>query len=391
MKNRKIHLRAVGVCKKNERIYFFNLTVKGVFYLDLCDYSVHFVHKFSCDEDREMSVTLSKSFIFGDKIYFFPGNGESIIRVYDIKNGQEEFIPIPQEEKDFAAMGFFQQNNKVYIVSYKYGFYVLDLQRQQVCRDEEINSLFDSEMLYTNLISTDKDTILIGKRGSNQLFEIDLCKKEIIYCKRLKEDIKIDRLCYDGEKCWILPMGSTNIYELDRTENAIRTYVYDNVNNESEVIQPYWDMVFLEDEILVLNCQMKNIVRINKDKKTIENPIGFPEGFRLNDMRIAGWSICAAHLILENEVLIFTIRGNMLLIYDKAEKRLIGKEMLVELDEVPQLRAVMEKDFLQQDIGVEDEDETVEVFMELLSRQEKKSLGLYKEGIGKRIFLNVND
>lgn len=348
MSDIQLPLKCATYCRVEDRIYFMTPIFNGLFYLDIKDLSVHFVHSFSYGEASARGLS-SCSMLYAGSIYFFP-NRANVIMKYDISKQEEQIIPIQgYSEEFFLTISAVKRGRFVYIFPYFLGkgVYKFDLQEQKVEKDKELSLLFPADAYCANIELVRDNSILLGMDQSDQLMEIDLDTKRIIYSKNLGRGIQIYSMYCEGNICWILSANMTDIYKWNRKTDTIEVYKNENVVWEETKELPYANMVFLEDEILVLNAHLKNILRINEEKKTIEEPIAFPEGFELVQEILPKSPVCGQYTVLEDTVLLYPGRGNMLLIYDKRTRRLTGKEWTVSEKEAPFLGEALREIYMQ--------------------------------------------
>ena len=393
MERIQTHLKVGSSCRIESKIYFCNITFNGIFYLDLEDYSIHFVHKFSYEPDHAVRLSKDNSLVYGNAIYFFP-NYTNIILKYDILTGREKAIPIPDFPDKFVDIsGIARLQDTVYLFPAKLGkgIYAFDLQSEQVKKDTVLSSLFDVDFVSTSghIFYDDKGCVWIGRYGSGQIVKVNLAEKRIEDNKVL-EGIRIFIMCFDGSHCWILPIESTDIYEWDVEKDDVQIYTnghmeWRKVDHTEE--KPYSNLIFLEDEILVLNCYAKNIWRLDKQKKIIGDPVEFPKGFGMANRQFNGWPVYAQYTMLEDKVLLYPCAGNMLLIYDKNTKKMSGKDLLVSEEDVPYLRKALKGNLTGERQCFEDGDfATLERFLEEIEINDEKKEIREKGNTGRIIY-----
>lgn len=341
-------LKCSVCCRREDRIYFMAAIFNGLFYLDTKDLSVHFVHRFSCGEASARGLS-SCSMFYAGSVYFFP-NRANVIMKYDISKQEEQIIPIQGYSEDFfLTISVIKRGHFAYVFPYFLGkgVYRFDLQKQKVEKDKELSLLFHADSYCANVELVRDNSILLGMDQSDLLMEIDLDAKRIIHSKNLGKGIQIYSIYCEGDECWIISTNMTDIYKWNRKNNAIEVYKNENVVWGGTKGLPYANMIFLEDEILVLNAHLKNILRINEEKKTIEEPIAFPEGFELIQEILPNAPVCGQYTVLKDTVLLYPGRGNMLLIYDKRTRQLTGKEWTISEKEAPCLREALREICMQ--------------------------------------------
>ena len=272
---------------------------------------------------------------------------------------------------------------------------MFDLQSQKIQKDDELSALFKAGMLCANVLLMEDFSVLIGMRETSCFIELDIERKKILKKNVLSKDISIDNVCFDGTHYWILQSESTEIFEWNREKNTLQKYANKNIewnNSEYAVSNPYSDIIFLKDEILVLNCYLKKILRINKEKKTIENPIDFPEAFQLVNKKFEGWPVCNGFKVLEDKVFIYPCRGNMLLIYDVNTKQMSGKEMFVLEDEVPYLREVVQELLFENKVNAESGDlEIIQNYINMIGKTKRNLQSDKGVFVGKKIFNRLKE
>lgn len=391
------YLKFYDGARIEDRLFFANMTFNGIFYLDLKELSVHFVQRFPGEALNAMALSMV-TMVDNNNIYFFPHNSNSILR-YNIKTQIEEAIKMPDfDGEKFEMTGAVSWNNKIYMfpILLKRGIYVLDTQRQELIKDKKLSELFaDTDFRCVNVFSVNDKHVLLSLDGSNQLIEIDLDTKEIVSLETLPADIQIYTVCYDGAHYWILQKQSSDIYEWDREHGILQRYVNENLTKKGRdhISFPlYSNLVFLEKEILVLNCLAEHVLRINKEKKVIEDPIDFPKGFRLVNRRFEGWPICDQYTIFENKVLLHPNGGNMLLIYDPGSKTMCGKEMTISGEETPYLCEVIKENWSEKKLNVElDNLRSLSAFIYAVSQGWETMSSCHADNIGKVIYQCVEE
>lgn len=391
MTDSNIYLKLLDCCQAGNRIYFLSITFNGLFYLDIEDLSIHFVHSFSF-ESKNMQVLTELSLYHNNALYFFP-NSTNVIMKYDILKQQEESIAVKGYHwKFFATAAIIRRNHLVYIFSahLQNGIYVFDLQNQTVEKDERLSLLFEDDYVCSNAFLIDDHCAMISIFGTNRIVEVDLDTKQISAVRTINADIDIYSVCYDGDRYWILSESSTDIYEWDRENDTLQVYKNENAIWEEPADRPYSTMIFLDDETLVLNGSLKNILRVDKKKKTIGDPIAMPQGYRLVDDNLNHLNIYNCYTVLEEKVFIYPCRGNMLLIYDKKTRSMFGKEFSVPETEVSYLKDILQEDFMGEKICTENGNlDTLDRFLEIVETKQSAERFSTAENVGQLIFEQI--
>jgi len=395
----RTYIKFCQSCHVDNRVYFVNLTFNGIFYLDLRDLSIHFLGRVFNEPANAIGVSIGINVMYKELLYFFPHNASVIIQYNRLTQIMQE-IHIPDfEDGYFHTADVIVWQNRIYIFSAELskGIYVYDLQKQEIRKDQALSFLFTkSQDICVNTFLTQNNCALLSLDGSNRLVEINLETGKIIqYRVVLPEGLQIYSVCFDGKHYWILPRNSLDIYEWDLKNNVVQIYRNENAewdDNTGTSTVPYSNLVFLADEILVLNSGMREILRLNKMKKTIENPIPFPEGFRFVNSRFSGWPICDHYTVINDRVLFHPSRGNMLLIYDINSKQMSGKELLISQEDIPYLCDIITESFQNnRTIFERDELETLCNFVGIIGQNDIMIQSYSGKNIGNSIYHTLEE
>lgn len=392
----RAYLKWTGSCQVGNKVYFTNITFGGLFYLDIEDLSIHFVHRFTFYEPVQKKDWGSFG-VYYNQVVFFVTSNAGLVAMYDLLNGQEKMIPI-NYDKEIYVYDIVRYKDVVYLFppELSEGIYVLDLKKQEVEKDEELSNLFQDGFSFNcNILLRNGSLALISRYEGRQLVEIDLEKKKIVYTKTFTEPLSIYAVYFDTNTYWILQTHETDIYAWNRENDTLQKYVCENpvwndMKNVSAV--PYVQLVFLEKEILVLPTHLKYIMRIDKNTKQIGNPLSYPKGFKTHKKGFRGCSVCAGYTVLEDKVLLYPLGGNMILIYDKITRTLSGIEACVWGKDVPYLQDIIFKKFLSEELKSEsDHFETLENYITLIACSDHEDKSNSQKNIGQMIYQEMKE
>lgn len=389
----KRYLQWFGNCQIEDKIYFLDMTFNGMFYLDLKDFSTHFVHSFSCAEADSVNLSfLSKA--YDGIIYFFPTNAKAVMK-YDTLRNQEQIIPIRNCNCDFfSTAAAVQWRQQVYLFPFdlSLGIYILNLEKNFVIRDDGLSKLFRKGYYCANALLSKNNRVVIGLYEKNQIIELDMETKKIVTNKILDESNEIYTIYLEGNDCWILLINSADIYKWNRENDEI--YVYTNempTYMTKRKRMPYANLVFCGDEVLVLNSMLKNIFHINKEKNRIENPIILPGEFKRIDYGNGFYSMFGDYTLLEEKVLIHPCWGNRLIIYDWQTKSVELREVSISGREVPCFVEAFWKRYKENGVYMEIENVmTLESLMIMAKQEEGKERNIKNDKNGELIYQTVH-
>lgn len=385
MKVISAHLKFGSGCQIENRIYFCNIAFNGLFYIDIKDYTIHYVCKFPNEPVGVNNLSICDSILYDNMIYFFPFSSNKIMG-YDVVKQKSQYIAIGDCNKNCMIGSVVRKKDLVYVFPTELGngIYIFDLKMRKVKKDEELSALFVTGFWTNGLICYDScDCVFIGEYGSGRLLKLNLETKQIVFYRNF-EEFQFYIIKYNRSHLWILPMDSANIFEWDEADDRLRIYSNNNVEYAGKPV--YVNLIFLEDEILTINCFLKNMFRIDEEKGIIDNPIVFPKEIRMANSFFRGCAFYDNYTVLDDRVLIYPSAGNMLLIYNRMTKKLFIKDMVITEKEVPYLREVLGEKFLNEKPYTEsDELGTLEEFIDSLKINSNSGKNLVNREIGKLI------
>lgn len=351
MKSQIIHLQYFGTCHYNNRIWFPHIGFNGLFSINTGDLSVKFEYKIPCLREAAKMAYAHAALRYDSKLFFFPGNCRHIF-TYDVNNSSSLEIDMDLETDTdiYSTAGIVQNNDKVWIFPQfsSQGVYTLNLSTLQIEQDVELSKLVESigEGTVICVCQCSKTEVAISRFGENYISVIDIEKKKKVNHKIFEEKIKIQLIFCDRDSFWILQSDSTDIYEWKQTEDRLIKYCL----TEEEWIDnvhwmPYRNMIFFKEHIIILNCKLKYIMKIDKVTQTIKRAIDYPKGFDflLNNGYVR--TVFASFDVIDNKIWIHPSLGNMLLIYDVENNHIEGKEIIVTAEQIPYWHKIIDDEF----------------------------------------------
>lgn len=388
MKELTAYLKVGGSCRIGDRIYFLNMTFTGLFYLDIHDLSIHFEHLFT-EIPAERIRMAGNSMYYENAIYFFPSMANVIIR-YDLLKRQESLINIKDfDEEHFLIIGCARVQDKVYMFPHNLGkgVFVFDLRKQVVERDEGLSRLFKPGFYCGITFLVRENQVLLSRFSGNEMIEVDLVSKEITFSKVFADDMQIYSVYFDGSEYWVLQMDSSEIYTWNRESDTIQVYKNENKSLENVKAGLYSNMIFLKDRVLILPLHLRNIFRMNKERKTIEEFKTIPEEFELIDNRFGYHAVCFQYTLLEDKILLYSDSGNMVMIYELSTGKLSGKKLLISEKDAPYLREILKKIIYANGAHIENDNvESLKNLTGVLDRGFRKKGMDDQENVGRLIY-----
>lgn len=351
MRNIKVHLQCMGTCRAGDKIWFVNGGFNGLFSLKLNDLSVRFEKKIPFLDSNAKWAYRNSCFSYEGRLFFFPADCKQIL-VYDVVSESVQQINIiPADGADFyGTVGVLPQKEQIWIFPgrVQQGVFILNLKTLQVSRDRELDGILAEINNIYSLVRINEDEIAISAEN-NMIIKVNIRKKIKTYSKQFEKDIEVLKIKFDGNNFWLLPLYSTDIYEWNQAKDQLIRYQ----TSETEWIirkggMPYHNMIFWKDEIIVLPCRMKNIMRIDRITHTISKVVDYPDNFKFlkNQFGISlAWPAFEAYDVIGDKILFYPLLGNMILVYDIKNHSIVGKELCVTSREVPGLEEIVSEGY----------------------------------------------
>lgn len=395
MKNNEVHLQYMGTCRFHDKLWFLNGGFNGLFSLDLKDFSLEFKQKIPFLENQiQWGYFGNVSCTYKYRLFFFPASCKDIL-IYDIEKDIIQQITIVPEDgaKGYMTMGIVQDCENVWMFPAKLsqGIFVLNLDTLKLSKDTVLSEAFSEKeyINYGNVIGLNESeaAILIGESA---LKKVDVRGGKLVAYKYFESEMCSFGIRYDGKCFWLLSKSSTDLYRWNPTDDSFEKFELLEKNWITDSGVPYADIIFVDDQILILPCRLKHIMKIDRETHTIVKAVDYPNGFRFmnNLFGSQGWSAFAAYdEIGDDKILLHPVIGNMLLLYDSGKKSLEGKELTITSHDVPYLSDIIVKRFLedQKVINYELDDWGLEVLVCVTKRVEQYGDVEEAERIGQKI------
>lgn len=375
MKTSKMYLNYMASCRFGDKIWFVNGCFNGLFSLDVIHLSLEFKHKIPFLPADSQLAYGNIQCSYGNKIFFFPNFCKQIM-IYDVVMDDIQAMSLEPEDgtETYMTMGIVQWNERLWIFPSRLeqGIFIMDLNTLQLELDDDLCRMLASENynIYSqnNLIQVNDTEIAILLSG-NSIAWIDIQTKQLRKKKHFKESVNFWGIKYYKGNYWLLPSDSTDIYEWNQAEDKLIKYQLQEEEWISDRGLPYSNIIFVEDQVILLPFNLKYIMKIDRETYKISKAIDYPKGFRfLNHM--SAWTAFAAYdLIGQSRFVLHPSQGNMLLIYDIEKNTLEGRKLTVDCAEVSYLNEIFKERFRRNDgiiyendaLGVEKLDFAVDV------------------------------
>ncbi len=392
MKNYKAYLRYMGTCKFQNKLWFLNGGFNGLFLMNLDNFITEFKMAVPYLEKQIQRAYDGNVYCtYGNKIFFFPYNCKFVM-VYDTQGNDIQEIPISTADGSdtYWTAGVIQCNEItcIFPIRMEQGIFVLDLREMQIIRDVELEKvLYDVEFIYNyeNVVKLNETNFSILS-GNHTIIGINIKTRKRTFTKWFDE-LDIWGIRYDGSNFWLLLYESTDIYKWNPEEDKLVKYhlLQEEWINGKGV--PYSNMIFLNNQIILLPCCLKNIMRIDQETNTINKATEYPAGFHFFNGIMGMPAFASFDIIEQHKILIHPVRGNMLLIYDIERNYIEGRKLTVTMEEIPYLQEVVEQRFHQEAGIVQETDHFGLELLNLAIAQNKKNRNPVKaEQVGKKIY-----
>lgn len=349
MKNHKVHLQYSNACYCHDKIWFVEGETNSLFTMVMPEMSVYFRGKIPfIEEEIKWAYAVNIHCHYDSKLFFFPSNCRQIA-IYDIKKEEIQILPIlPMDNTGaYITAGIVQNEHYVWIFPYKLtqGIFRLDLDTLELERNAEFDeTLKDVEYIcnYDNIIRINETDLAILS-GKHTIIGVNIQEKKRTFTKCFDEEIDIWGIRYDGNSFWLLLYNVTDIYEWIPAEDRLVKYQL----QEEEWIDgrggTYVNMIFRNDQIIVLPCCLKYIMRIDRETRRIYKAAEYPPQFCFLRSLSQYPAFGAFDMIESQKIILHPLRGNMLLSYDMEKNRIEGKELVIGGENIRGLKPFLEQ------------------------------------------------
>lgn len=360
MTNNKMHLQYMGTCRFQDKLWFLNGGFNGLFSLDLKDFLLEFKQRIPFLENHfQWGYFGNVSCTYKNKLFFFPSNCKDIL-IYDVEKNLIQYVSIVPEDgaENYMTMGIVQNNEQVWMFPAKLsqGIFVLNLETLKLSKDTELSKAFNEDecINYGNIIGLNGNEAVILE-GESTLKKVDVRQGKVIVLKRFENDMCSFGIRYDRKYFWLLSKSSTDLYMWNPTDDSFEKFQLLEKNWITDSGVPYANIIFINDQILILPCRLKYLLKIDRESHTIVKAVDYPKDFRfLNNLYgMRKWTAFAAYDVIDdNRILIHPVIGNMILIYNIEKGSLEGKELTITSQQVSYLSDIIVKRFFQSQMRI---------------------------------------
>lgn len=386
-----MYLHYSNACRLQDRIWFSNGIFNGWFSLNIQEFSIKFEGRIPfLDEDIQWAYASNGHCCYRNKIYMFPSNCDYVL-CYDVEQDNMQGIPllgagIPES---YGMTGIVQYCDCVWLfpVKLSQGIFRLDLDTLKFGKTTEFdNALEGVDYIFNSNVIKISDTEIALLSGNNTIIEIDLLTKKRICCKHFNDNINIWGIRYDNGSFWLLTYDSTDVYEWIKEEDRLERYCL----TEEEWIHgkgvPYVNMVFLNNQIVLLPCCLKYVMKVDKGTHWISKAADYPDGFRFLDSLDMYPAFSAFDIIDDYRAILHPLRGNMLLVYDSEKNHIDGKLLTVRKEDIFCISEILCQSFRKHiEINYESDLFGME-FLELVMRSDMEEGEVKETHVGKSIY-----
>lgn len=347
----KLNLHVRSCVRVDDKLYFSEAYFNGLFQMDLNDFSVKFICHFSEENKGRLLLHGGHAIRYRDVIYFFPTCIKRI-HYYNLITGEENNISLPpiRDEKEFAVSGILQKDNRIWLFSAELlnGVFVLDAEKNRITKAEILSKLLVKYDKVTNFIAIPEEGKLFTYCAADfKLLEINVEKEQIKEYSVPTENANIIAINYHEGKFYFIDGLSGDLYEWEWNNMCLRKFEAQDVEMGLVKGFPFSNCCFVDDDIYMIPCRSKYVMRIEKGKGIMKRAFDYPEDFQYMEsvQGVYKPSVMLRVEIIRSEIWFYPYGGNQLLIYDTKSGQIIGKKITIDIKEVfPCEGMVLEKD-----------------------------------------------
>ncbi|GFI16223.1 hypothetical protein IMSAGC009_01387 [Lachnospiraceae bacterium] len=317
MLDKRTHIEFRCFVKINNQLWVSYDGANGIFVIDLDNYTVKYMFSFDGIPFLKEYCHSSKIIQDENNLYFFPGFTESqpVINTYNMLSGRKKEISIP---KDWCGMfetsGVVQVKRYVYIIQWEIsrGIYYLNLDTDTVIKDEGISEKLIQFKGKKCAVSVEDNIGIISLQGTDKFVEIDFSTKAFRERKIPVVGVDIFKVVKKDDFYYILQQDSCVVYRWNIEMNEIKKYEVSQVERTSS-IPPFWDVLFRQDEIVLLGGSANSIVKINTENDVVSK-IDWPDRYEFLSQRKFQFTCCEVPVYqCDNFILLYQNSDNVIL------------------------------------------------------------------------------
>lgn len=328
--------------KVGEDIYFSNYQCNGLYKYNMKNKKFEFVCFFS--NVNIMQQGIHSEAIYNKGVIYFLPYCSNTINCYEIKNNREySFVIENNKKREAYYSGAYFENEKIHIFPcYSGDTYVeFDYENKKVIYNEKITKIVEKNV--------EENSQLRMKKYKKKLYFCAVGNKDIyVYENEQTDVLHFDDDMYDffvdDDGYWMTFSDRSNIVKYDKD---FQKTIYGLKNSSSQNCNsiPYSNMIFFDNDIMVLNQYADHIMQINKGKKQIE--IAFPdlaESCGKNDLLYGPYyKNC---IVTEEELIFFPLRANRIIVYDRRTQETVDVDTFADNFMIPNLDVAEKKELL---------------------------------------------
>lgn len=274
---------------------------------------------------------------YGSKLFFFPALSPNI-SVYDMDSHQFDFFPIIEDKTGFARLAnIIVDNEKVYIFPQflSQPIVVFDMEEQSLEKEyrlasemKKIGLYFNSQMFADVVMACGKVWLPICEQGI--LIEYDYMSGHISNLHKI-EGKKLKKIAYDGFDFWISDSSIAGVICWNPQKGIIEEFS-DIIEFNEKNIAKAANVFIVQNYVWVLPWQ-GDIIRIDRNEKSICKYNNFPKDFRIIDDFMYDWNATNyyGHTVKNDKIFLYPLTGNMQLEIDIDSEIVEGHQLTCPL------------------------------------------------------------
>lgn len=329
-----VNLHYKSYVRAGDKLFFSEAFFNGLFQMDLRNFSVRFICHFSNEQISRILLHGGRAVLYKNIIYFFPLCARRV-HYYHLTDEEENSIVVPtSDNKEAEAVGIVQRDNKVWMFcDPSKGVFVLNLEDQTITRADALNKLMaDYGKVVGVLDIAEEKSIFTYSVKDSVLLEVNL---EEVWVKEHKvpvPDITVGAIEYHAEMFYFIDAVSGDVYEWGWRDKQLRKYEACGLEKVLPEGAPFSGCCFMDDDIYMIPCRNKHVMRINRADGIMEKAFDYPQEFQY----LESWredyipGIMAAGEVVGHEIWFHPYGSNHLLIYDTVLKQTTMRKVSIE-------------------------------------------------------------
>lgn len=380
---------------ENNEMWVSNLAFNGLFKVNLDTYEVNYVGSFK-GEDVWQENLHRRVIRYKDVLFFIPYSGKGIC-TYNLITKEMGFIPIDSENNIIRVADAILDGNFLWMFPGIAGqpLLILNMDTLEVVKKPEWNEKAMACMHENaDLVFDISNVCRVGRKiwlapcDISKILEFNMDTNNF-QVHTIDDNYIMKSISYDGNNFWLTFANSKDVLSWEPVSKNIMVYREGSVTEKANC--PYMNVIFNNDDVLVLPSSEEYIMKADKKTGSLIPINSYPQGFK----RIRNYTLFKGYTKKDGKILLYPRSGNQMLVMDCNTYEMTGNELIApeQFDGTFYHNLLQDKIKNEMEKGIifesKDASNSLPNFLDALSSYNKKRDYKVIPNSGKRIMENI--